>query len=215
VSLLGSVKNMKLVVASTNVHKIREYRSMLKKVPGLDLFSLLDYPGYLPPAEDGDSFEANAAIKAERAAKELGVWALADDSGLVVPALGGAPGIHSARYAGPTATDRENRRKLLLEMRDLTDPERQAYFECCIVLCSPEGIMKCVRGCCEGFILHEERGRYGFGYDPIFVKHEYRKTFAELDEDVKNRISHRRKAIDKILLYLEALAQQPPSECTT
>lgn len=200
---------MKLVIASTNVHKIREYRSMLKQLPGLDLFSLLDYPEYTPPAEMGNSFEENAIAKAEHAAKAFGTWALADDSGLVVPALDGAPGIHSARYAGPIASDRENRRKLLQEMRNLTDPERQAYFECCIVLASPEGVTKSVRGCCEGFIMHEERGRYGFGYDPVFVKHEYRKTFAELDEEIKNRISHRRKAIDKILLYLEALSEQP------
>lgn len=205
---------MRLVIASTNVHKIREYRAILKGISNLDVYSLLDFPNYVPPDETGNSFEENAVLKATSAAKAIGHWVIADDSGLVVPALQGRPGIYSARYAGQEATDRENRRKLLQEMSHLTDPERHAYFECSIVLASPEGIKKCARGSCEGFILHEERGRYGFGYDPIFVKHEYRKTFAELDEEIKNRISHRRKAIDKLLIFLAALAETSldPSE---
>ena len=193
---------MELVIASTNVHKIRELRSMLKKTKGIDLRSLLDFPHYRPLEETGSTFEENASVKAVHAAQTLGKWTLADDSGLVVPALQGAPGIFSARYAGPDATDAENRKKLLFEMRSLVEQERSATFECSLVLASPQGIKKCAHGTCEGSILTHERGGTGFGYDPLFLKHEYSKTFAEMEEEVKNRISHRRKALDKILLHL-------------
>jgi XTP/dITP diphosphohydrolase len=119
--------------------------------------------------------------------------------------LQGIPGIHSARYAGPHATDRENRQKLLKDMKDLQESGRFAYFECWIAIASPEGLQKIEHGVCEGSILEEEKGSHGFGYDPIFRKHEYGKTFAELDEAIKNRISHRRKAFDRISLFLESL----------
>lgn len=196
---------MKLVIASRNVHKIRELRSMLKGLRHLDIFSLIDFPQYQPPAETGKTFEQNAVLKAEHAAHSLGMWALADDSGLVIPALCGAPGVYSARYAGENATDKENRKKLLHEMRFLKDQERFGYFECCVALASPKDFKKVACAFCEGLITEEEKGRSGFGYDCIFQKHEYRKTFAELEEEVKNRISHRRKAMDKILLILESI----------
>ncbi|HSX03204.1 MAG TPA: RdgB/HAM1 family non-canonical purine NTP pyrophosphatase [Rhabdochlamydiaceae bacterium] len=196
---------MKLVIASRNVHKIREFRAMLKGLRHLDIYSLIDFPQYQPPPEVGKTFEENAIQKAIHAASALGLWALADDSGLVIPALGGAPGIHSARYAGDGATDKENRKKLLQEMRSLKDQERAAYFECCLALASPKELKKSTCACCEGTIIEEEKGRSGFGYDPIFQKHEYSKTFGELEEEVKNRISHRRKAMDKILLVLETI----------
>lgn len=151
------------------------------------------------------TFEENAILKATHAASALNRWVIADDSGLVVPALGGAPGIYSRRYAGENATDKENRQKLLLAMRDLNDTSRQAYFECWIALASPEGIKKTSKGVSEGTIIEKERGSFGFGYDSIFVKHEYGKTFAELEDDTKNRISHRRKALDKILPVLETI----------
>jgi len=193
---------MEIVIASKNVHKMREIRAILKNVSNLDLLSLLDFPNYQPAPETGVTFEENAVQKANHAAKSLQRWVLADDSGLVVPALGGAPGVYSARYSGEGATDKDNRHKLLREMSHLTDPNRQAYFECCLALASPDGLKKCVKGTCEGTITTEERGNRGFGYDPIFIKYEYSKTFAELEEDVKNRISHRRKALDKLLLTL-------------
>lgn len=195
---------MQLILASTNVHKIREFRSMLKGQKQFDVLSLRDFPTYHPLEETGTTFEENAIQKAEHAAQILGQWVIADDSGLVVPALGGAPGVFSARYAGPDATDTENRQKLLYEMRHLPEPDRQGYFECCLALASPEGLRKTVKGICEGNITLKERGGKGFGYDPVFVKHEYGKTFAELEEDIKNRISHRRKALDKLLLSLES-----------
>jgi len=194
---------MKLIIASRNVHKIREIRSMLKEKKTWDIFSLIDFPDYQPPEETGKTFEENAILKAIDAAKTLNSWVLADDSGLVVPALNGAPGIYSARYAGEHATDKENRQKLFQEMAALKNENRDAYFECCIALASPEGVEKSVCGRCEGTIIEEERGGQGFGYDPIFKKHDYNKTFAELEEEVKNRISHRRKAIDLILLIIE------------
>jgi XTP/dITP diphosphohydrolase len=164
--------------------------------------SLCDFPGYTPPEEIGKTFEENASLKAEHAAKVLNRWVIADDSGLVVPALSGAPGVFSARYAGNDATDLENRKKLLEEMMHLLDDDRQAFFECCIALASPEGLKKCVKGTCEGVLLTKDRGGGGFGYDPLFVKHGYSKSFAELGESVKNRISHRRKALDKLALSL-------------
>jgi XTP/dITP diphosphohydrolase len=195
-----------LIIASQNVHKIREIRSMLKPYKAFDLLSLHDFPNYQPLPENHDSLESNAAQKALHAAQALNQWVIADDTGLVVPALQGAPGVLSARYAGPTATDADNRKKLLHAMKNFVDIERHAYFECWIAIATPEGLKKCARGLCEGMIASEEKGGKGFGYDGLFIKHEYGKTFAELDDDLKNRISHRRKAVDKLHAYLESLS---------
>lgn len=197
---------MKLIIASHNVHKIREIRAMLKSLKNWDIYSLIDFPDYQAPKETGDSFEENAIIKATHAAKTLHAWALGDDSGLVIPSLKGAPGIYSSRYAGENATDKDNRIKLLKEMKDLKEQDRSGYFECCMALASPQGLKKSTCALCEGIITEKERGGQGFGYDSIFLKHEYSKTFAELEEAVKNRISHRRKAVDKILPTLEMLS---------
>jgi XTP/dITP diphosphohydrolase len=199
------VAQRELIIASTNIHKVREFRNMLKPLGRFDLLSLCDFPAYVPPEETGKTFEENATLKAEHAAKTLNRWVIADDSGLVVPALNGAPGVYSARYAGNDATDLENRKKLLEEMLHLLDDDRQAFFECCIALASPEGLKKCVKGTCEGVLLTKDRGGGGFGYDSLFVKHGYSKSFAELGESVKNRISHRRKALDKLALSLESI----------
>ena len=200
--------SLKLVIATTNIHKIREFRSILKAFPDLDLLSLCDFPSYVQPEETGKTFEENAALKALHAAQTLNCLAIADDSGLTVPALKGAPGVFSARYAGNQATDADNRKKLLEQIRSLPDEDRNAVFECSIALASPQGIQKITKGSCEGVLLDKERGGGGFGYDPLFVKHGYGKSFAELDETTKNRISHRRKAIDKMLPYLESLLRR-------
>lgn len=197
---------MQLVIASRNVHKIRELRGMLKAYKFLDILSLLDFPHYIPLPETGKTLEENATQKALHAAKTLNRWTLADDTGLIVPALQGAPGVFSARYAGENATDPDNRKKLLTEMKDILEPHRQGYFECWLAIAAPQGLKKSVRGVCEGTILTEEKGGKGFGYDSLFVKYEYGKTFSELEENVKNRISHRRKALDKLHLLLESLA---------
>jgi XTP/dITP diphosphohydrolase len=196
---------MQLVIASRNLHKIRELREMLKEYTCLDILSLLDFPQYEPPPEIGGTFEENAVQKALHAAKHLNRWTLADDSGLVVPALQGAPGVRSARYAGEHATDAENRQKLLKEMRSILEPQRQGYFECWIAIASPEGLKKKARGLCEGTILTEEKGSRGFGYDSVFVKYEYGRSFAEVGEALKNRVSHRRKALDKLHVFLSSL----------
>jgi XTP/dITP diphosphohydrolase len=178
---------------------------MLKAIPRIDLRSLLDFPGYTPLPETGMTFEQNAVLKATHAATALQRWVLADDSGLVIPALGGMPGVYSARFAGNDATDGDNRKKLLETMQHLLEEDRHGYFECWIALASPAGLKKSARGICEGNLLSQERGGSGFGYDPLFVKHGYSKSFGELEEAIKNRISHRRKALDKVFGSLESL----------
>lgn len=200
---------MELIIASHNMHKIREFKAILKKFGDFDLLTLIDFPQYVPPPEVGATFEENAIQKAVHAAQTLNRWVIADDSGLVVPALNGAPGVQSRRYAHDRATDKENRQKLLQAMNHLDEPNRQAYFECWIAIASPDGLKKTAKGLSEGMITETERGSRGFGYDPLFIKHEYGKTFAELDEDTKNRISHRRKALDKLQPFLESLLQDP------
>ena len=199
---------MNLVIASTNVHKIREFRDLFKDLPGYEIFSLHDFPDYKPGPEEGSDFEEIAIQKAVDAAKSLKQLVLAEDSGLVVPSLNNEPGIFSRRYAGEDATDRENRAKLLENLGDKADLDRSAYFVCSIAIANEEGLLKNVTARCEGEITTEEKGRGGFGYDTLFRKHDYEKTFAELDEDVKNRISHRCKAFEKLAFFLESLNRQ-------
>jgi len=196
---------MEIVIASHNVHKIREFREMFKGVKGVDILSLMSFPQYTPPPEEGKTFEENAVLKARDAGNWLNKCVIADDSGLVVPSLNGAPGVYSRRYAADCATDAENRQKLLKEMNGLNGLERSAYFECCLVLYDPNKFEKVVTGICEGTIAEDEKGRNGFGYDSIFVKNDYDKTFAELDEKIKNRVSHRRKALEKLFIIIETL----------
>jgi XTP/dITP diphosphohydrolase len=200
-------KNIQLLIASRNVHKIRELKVMLRGVGIDDILTLRDFPDYIPLEESGNTFEENAVIKATHAAEFLNKLVLADDSGLIVPSLNGRPGIFSARYAGNSATDADNRKKLLSDMSQFVEEDRFAYFECSIALAWPRGLIKSVTGICEGEILEKERGGSGFGYDSLFVRHEYSKTFAEMEESLKNRISHRRKAFDKIALSLFAIVE--------
>ncbi|MGM0440261.1 MAG: RdgB/HAM1 family non-canonical purine NTP pyrophosphatase [Chlamydiota bacterium] len=196
---------MKIVIASTNLHKLREYRQLFKNFGNFDVYSLQDFPSYVSPEETGETFEDNAILKASHAANHLQEWVVADDSGLVVPALGKAPGVYSARYAGKTGTAKDCRQKLLREMQGLEGLKRAAYFECWIALVSPQGLQATVKGIVEGTILHKERGSNGFGYDSLFLKYDYDKTFAQLDENIKNRISHRSKAFDRLTVVLESL----------
>jgi len=200
------MKNLiQIVIASRNVHKIREYREIFRSISDFDILSLLDFPEYVPLKEEGKSFKENAVNKAVFAAKTLNKLVIGDDSGLVVPSLNGKPGIYSSRYAGENASDSDNRKKLLQEMEGFEGDKRRDYCESCIALASAEGLKNSSCATCEGMILKEGRGGGGFGYDPLFVKHEYSKTFAELDSSIKNKISHRRKALDKIMPYLEVL----------
>lgn len=199
---------MELVIASRNVHKIREYREMLKRFKHLDVLSLLQFPDCPPLKETGATFQENARLKAQHTSKHLthkDCWILADDSGLVVPLLNGAPGVLSNRYAGDDASEADNRHKLLRAMQGLTGVQRHAYYECSLIVYRPESIEKCVTAVCEGKISTEERGRNGFGYDSLFIKHDYDKTFGEMDETTKIRISHRYKAFEKLSVTLETL----------
>lgn len=197
---------MQLILATYNLHKIREYKAILKEMfASLDLYSLRDFPSYESGEEVGATFEENATQKALHAAGQIEGLILADDSGLVVPALGGEPGVYSSRYAGNDASDKDNRQKLLQNLSNLTEKERFGYFECAITLASKKGVIKTAKGACEGTLLLQEKGSGGFGYDSLFVKYDYNKTFGQLEETVKNRVSHRRKALDKLLPTIEAL----------
>lgn len=197
--------NMQLLLATGNLHKILELRAILKPLlKEVDLLSLRDFPSYLPPNETKTTFSENAELKALSAARAMNLLTIGDDSGLIIPSLGGRPGIFSSRYAGEDATDKQNTEKVLLEMKHVPIEGRGAFFECALSLASPTKIIKTTKGICEGFITLEQKGSRGFGYDSIFTKHDYNKTMAELDETTKNRISHRRKALDKLLITIES-----------
>jgi XTP/dITP diphosphohydrolase len=188
-----------LVMATRNPGKVRELREILQDL-GVTLLSLADFPELPEIPEDGATFAENAAAKATAVARLTGRPALADDSGLVVDALGGRPGIFSARYAQDVTTprpptDADNWRKLLREMQDVPREARQARFVCEIALALPDGRTFRVHGECQGMIALEPRGDQGFGYDPVFWVPEYGGTMAELGPMVKNRISHRARAL--------------------
>lgn len=189
-----------IVLATRNEGKVRELREMLKDFP-VDLRSLNDF-GPIPEAvEDGASFDENAYKKALFTAKVLGLPAIADDSGLVVAALDGAPGVYSARYAGEKASDAGNIEKLLAEMGDQND--RRAAFECVISVAVPSGPALTYEGRCEGEITQEPKGQGGFGYDPVFYSPELGKTFAESTMAEKNRVSHRGRALAQMAAEFE------------
>lgn len=190
-----------LVLATGNAHKVQEIQTILGS--GFRICSLKDFPQAAPLIEDADTFAGNAMRKATQLAQWLGTEALvlADDSGLEVDALDGAPGVHSARFAaGPqagNAPDSANLRKLLRLMEDVPEGKRTARFRCVLALKANDSLML-FEGACEGKIVFAPSGRGGFGYDPVFVPDGYTQTFAELGEDVKNRISHRARALQKL-----------------
>ncbi len=204
-----------LILATTNKNKIKEFQEMLKDFP-IEIRSLSDF-GPLPEAiEDGATFDDNAYKKAIHTAKILGFPAIADDSGLEVEVLNGAPGVYSARYAGAQATDTENVDKLLQELHGQTN--RQAAFKCVLSIAVPSGPALTYNGSCEGIIINERRGESGFGYDPIFYSEELGKTFAECTMTEKNKVSHRGKALaemkaefPQVLKWLaQRLAEEKP-----
>jgi XTP/dITP diphosphohydrolase len=192
----------KIIFASLNRGKVREIGEMLKAM-GINLVCLDDYPDLPVVSEGGSSFLENALIKARSIAKITGEPVLADDSGLEVAALGGAPGIYSARYAGEGANDAKNIRKLLDELRGVSVAERKAAFRCVLVLCQPDGSYRSFEGRWEGKIAEEPVGHGGFGYDPIFFLPDRGVTAAELPAEVKNRISHRAKAFGELRAWLQ------------
>lgn len=186
-----------LLVATNNHGKAREYQELLS---GLDLHLDLVFPAQegleLEVDESGETFEANARIKALAYAQASGLPTLADDSGLEVDVLGGAPGVRSARYAGPAASDADRYRKLLAALEDVPAGQRTARFRCVVALAHPDSTVYVAEGTCEGAIGFSPRGDRGFGYDPVFIVAGYGgRTMAELDPGLKNQISHRGRAL--------------------
>ena len=194
-----------LLIATTNKHKVAEISAKLGELGLIDieLLDLSAYPEYIAPVENGLNFAENAALKARAAASVSGYWALADDSGLTVEALGGAPGIYSARYAGVQQDDAANNAKLLTQLAHTPAGQRQAAFCCAIALASPEGQLRLAEGKVEGEILKEPRGGAGFGYDPLFYLPALGRAMAELTTAEKNRLSHRAIALEKILQLIK------------
>lgn len=183
---------MKLVIATRNLHKLEEIRSLLS-IPSLQLFDLSSFPSAPEVDEDGLTFESNAIKKAVMTARAIGEWCLADDSGLEVDFLDGAPGVWSARYAGEPVSYPANNAKLLSALKHAKD--RRGRFCCVVALSNPDGEVRTVSGHCNGHIINELKGRTGFGYDPLFVPDGHDLTFAELGESIKNGISHRSHAL--------------------
>ncbi len=186
-----------IVVATSNPHKVEEYRELLAD-QNVELKSFLDYPGFPGVVEDGASFAENAGIKALAACKYCDVPAFADDSGLEVEALGGEPGIYSARYA---PTDKECVTKLLKNLEG--QQNRKARFVCAIAIAINGEVIETFEGEVTGVIADAPRGEGGFGYDPVFIPDGYTQTFAELAQDEKNKISHRARAFAKALEFVE------------
>ncbi len=200
---------MTLLVATGNAGKLRELRRLLAP-EGIEVRGLTEVPGARPVEEDGATFLENARKKARALAELTGLPALADDSGLAVAALGGRPGVRSARYAGPGATDADNNRKLLEELRGVPPGQRQAAFVCAMVLAVPGQEDVEAEGRLEGRILEEGRGEEGFGYDPLFLVEGQGLTLAELALDAKNRLSHRGRALAALLPHLRERARGCP-----
>lgn len=197
---------MRILIATMNEGKLREYERLLAEVPGLELETMASLRTRVDVDEDRDTFEANARKKATEIAAVAGVACLADDSGLEVDALGGRPGVRSARYSGEGATDGSNNEKLLAELRGVPEAERSARFRCCIVVVDAKGRdLAAVDGACEGWIGYEPRGSHGFGYDPLFIPAGYDQTMAELGPETKNQISHRAEAARKLVPLLREL----------
>ena len=196
-----------LVIGTRNRKKGTELAELL--VPwGLSVATLDDMPDAIDVVEDGDSFAANAMLKATQQAVQLKRWVIADDSGLVVDALGGEPGIYSARFAGSNATDEDNNRQLLQRLNNMPLEKRTAHYVCHVTLSDPEGVVRAESHAeCHGRIRFKPEGTYGFGYDPLFEVVEYHRTFGELGLHVKRAISHRARAMRTILTKLLAVSR--------
>ena len=197
--------NKRLLLGTRNPGKVKEIMTILED-SGWTFSSLQEFDDVGPAAEDGVTYAKNAIAKARFYAAATGVWALADDSGLEVAALGGAPGVYSARYAGEGASDADRRRLLLSELVKVDSGDRRARFVAAVAIASPDGeVLNLSEGICEGTITFEPRGTSGFGYDPLFVPNGYNQTFAELPDELKNRISHRARALMRLRDSLDHL----------
>lgn len=197
----------RVVLATRNAHKVEELSSMLAGLP-IQLLSFADFPDLPEVVEDGDTLEKNAVKKAEEVAAFTGLPSLADDTGLEVSALGGAPGVHSARFAGEAATGVENNARLLTDLSAVAERDRTARFRCVVALAVPGRATKTVEGTTSGRILDAVRGDEGFGYDPLFLPDGYSRTYAEMAPEQKNAVSHRGKAIKAALALLKGLVKE-------
>ncbi|WP_020472210.1 RdgB/HAM1 family non-canonical purine NTP pyrophosphatase [Zavarzinella formosa] len=196
----------RLVIGSHNKKKLVELSDLLKDLP-FEVVNLDSFMSVEDVEETGTTFEENARLKAVAYAKATGQWTLAEDSGLVVPALKGRPGVYSARYAGTHGDDAANNKKLLAELAPLPADRRAAYYVCVAILAAPDGEVKAVsEGRCNGVILTDARGTGGFGYDPLFLIPEFHQTFGELSLRVKQALSHRAKAVAGLRPALRAIA---------
>ncbi len=196
---------MKLVIASSNSHKIREIENKFSTLGELVLVPLKTFAHIPEVIEDGATFEKNSAKKAREISRHTGFPSMADDSGLVVDALDGRPGVRSARYGGDGLSDSDRYELLLREMDGIPPEERTARFVCVIAIALPDGTLLSARGECEGEITTGPRGAGGFGYDPVFYLPGHGLTMAELPLEEKNRISHRARALDKARILLSDL----------
>src|SRR5699024_5052036 len=193
----------KIIIATKNKGKAAEFKAFFNKT-GIEAYSLLDVNNQLPEIEETEkTFEGNAALKAEKIADVLGVPVLADDSGLIVDALNGEPGVYSARYAGETTNDQTNIDKVLEKMQAISQEKRTARFICVLALVIPDSETIFCTGYCEGEISSEQAGTNGFGYDPIFIPAGYSITLAQLSSKEKNKISHRSNAIAQLEKWLQ------------
>jgi XTP/dITP diphosphohydrolase len=187
---------MQLLVATRNKHKLKELRELLKDLP-LEVVPATDIRGLPEVVEDGATVRDNAAKKAVETAAAAKMLTIADDTGLEVDELNGAPGVRSARFAGEKATYHENNKELLRHLDGVPLDKRTARFRCVMAIADEKGLYDCAESICNGTIIEAERGGGGFGYDPLFIANGQTKTFAEISPDVKNRISHRAKAMQK------------------
>lgn len=196
---------MQLVLATANEGKFREIASILSDLR-ISFLSVASLGGYIPPIESGATYAENAATKAKATAELSGNWALADDSGLEVGALGGQPGVHSNRYLSLTATDRERNQRILELLEGIPPTRRGACFQCMVAVAGPGGELTLFHGSCQGIIAEVPSGNSGFGYDPIFIVPDLGVTMASLPPGVKNRISHRARALEKTKPLLQRLS---------
>ncbi|TDK61539.1 XTP/dITP diphosphatase [Bacillus salipaludis] len=196
-----------VIIATKNPGKAREFESIFAK-RGIEVKTLLDFPEIPEVEETGTTFEANAILKAEAISKALNKMVIGDDSGLIVDALEGRPGIYSARYAGEHKNDQDNIDKVLSELKDVPEEERTARFYCALAVAVPNQETMTVSGTCEGRILTERKGTHGFGYDPIFYVPNLGLAMAELPSEEKNKISHRANALKKLDTVLDSILER-------
>lgn len=200
------MKKTSLVLATRNSGKIKEIKALLEGLP-FEVWSVENFPGCPESEEPYSTYKENAFDKAKVVGDFCQTWALADDSGLEIDALDGAPGVYSARYAGPRATYRDNWEKVLQEMAEVPLEQRAARFYCCMVLYHPSGKYFQTLGVLPGVINTIAQGEKGFGYDPIFFLPERNRTMAQMDLQEKNKISHRTKALEAMLTHLKAICK--------